>query len=534
MSARRRVVVGLGAVALLGGLLPGFVSEAATAATGYEFGVGDAAVSEGDAKTRVMQFPITLSQPAPTTVTVTSTIAAVSATSGVDFKVSYSGVKNLTFKPGQTTKMVNAVVLPDEVDEGNESISVTLSNPTGGATLGRSIGSGTIVDDDPGVGTRLSISDESVVETDSGKPQLRFWVTLSRPTTTVTAATVTVTGMTATAGIDFRSITKTVSIKPGQVKKAVTVPVTPDVSSESDETVMAMLSNVSGATVSDDMGVGTIHDDDGGGSNEQTASFTLGPFALAPMGSPGSESNTMQGNIPKPTGAFGITGMRFDVTHTDGTPEGHHNVHLHHIVLMDTSRQDSLCNTLPNRFMGAGAERTPVDFGSGEYAYKVGAVDQWTALWHIMNMSEASHTVYIKYEIDYVTGPDLAAAKPLTSYFLDVDDCWGDSEFDVPGTGGPGSVFSKTINYTAARSGTSVFAGGHLHDGGIDLILKVRGTEVCRPTAMYMMGMLHQISACSTPTSVVAGDPIQLTARYDNSTPRSSVMGISVAYSWEP
>ncbi len=532
MSVRRRSLAVLASVALLGALATSLTAETAVAASGNELGVGDAAVWEGDAGSRNLQLPVTMSQPAAGTVTVTATFAGVSATNGTDFKVGSGLVKTLTFSPGQTLKYVTAVILPDTADEVDESISVTLSTPTGGATLGRSLGSGTILDDDPGTGARLGIGDASVVETDAGAPKLRFWATLSQPTATAVQATVEVTGMTANAGSDFKPITKSITIQPGRVKTSITVTVYPDAVNEPDETAMAMLSNVTGAAVGDDMGVGTVIDDDA--SAEQTATFTLGPFSLSPMGTAGSESEATQANIPKPSGAFGLTGIRFDVTHTDGTPEGHHNVHLHHVVLMDTSRADSLCGSLPNRFAGSGAERTPVDFGSGEYAYKVGAGDQWNALWHIMNTSTATHTVYIEYEIDYVTGADLAAAKPLRSYFYDVDNCWGDSEFNVPGTGGPGSVYSKTINYTAARNGVRLFTGGHLHDGGIDLILKDGGVEACRPTAMYEMDMLHQITYCTTPSAVSAGDSVQLTARYSNEQPITGAMGISVSYVWEP
>jgi hypothetical protein len=225
--------------------------------------------------------------------------------------------------------------------------------------------------------------------------------------------------------------------------------------------------------------------------------------------------------------------MRFDLVHGDGTSEGHHNVHLHHTVFMDESRPDSICPSLPNRFVGAGAERTPVSFGT-EYAYKANATDQWDALWHIMNMSTETHTVYIEYEIDYVTGTALTARKPLTSYFYDVDDCWGDSAYNVPGGGGPGSIHTRSITYTAPRNGTRVYTGGHLHQGGIDLILQQNGTEVCRPTAIYMDGMLDAITYCDTPVSVTAGSTIQLTSRYSNEVPLTAVMGISLSYVWEP
>jgi hypothetical protein len=407
-----------------------------------------------------------------------------------------------------------------------------LSNPSTGIELGRSIASGTILDDDPGTGTRLAIGDASVVEGDSGLHKLTLWATLSQPASATVSATVSVAGGTANAGSDFKPITKNLVFTPPQIRKPISVDVIEDLVGEPTETIVATLSSVSGAIVSDATGIGTVHDDDAT-VTVQTASFRLGPFALAPMGSAGSESESTQSNIPKPAGAFGVVGMRFDVVHGDGSPEGHHNVHLHHMVFMDSSRPDSLCPSLPNRFAGTGAERTPISFDP-QYAYKVGAADQWSALWHIMNMSSVSHTVYLQYEIDYISGADLSAAKPLRSYFYDVDDCWGDSEFNVPGGGGVGSVFSKSITYTAPRNGTRLYTGGHLHDGGIDLILQQNGSEVCRPTAVYMDGMLEEITYCDTPTAVAAGTTIGLTARYSNESPIAGAMGIALSYVWEP
>jgi hypothetical protein len=526
-------------VALAGALASAFLavalSEDSPAAVGTQVSVGDSAVWEGDGGAyRTMQFAVTLSQPATSEVTVTATIAPGTATHGTDYRTGYSVTKTVKFRLGQTYKPVAVAVVPDVASEGDETLTVTLSNPTPGIDLGRATATGTIRDDDPGTGVRMSVGDASVVEGDSGIHKMTLWVTLSQPAGSDVTATAMVSGGTATAGTDFKAFTKNLLFRLGQVKKPVVVPVYSDVVGEADETVMVMLSNVSAnATPADSMGTGTILDDDGGAPEVLTATFRLGPFSLAPEGSPGSESNSTQANIPKPSGAFGVVGMRFDVVHGDGTSEGHHNVHLHHVVFMDSSRPDSLCPSLPNRFAGSGQERTPATFGT-EYAYKVGAADQWNALWHIMNTSTATHTVYIEYEVDYVVGDDLAAAKPLTSYFYDVDNCWGDSEFNVPGNGGPGSIFTKSIGYTAPRSGVRVFTGGHLHDGGIDLILTQNGTEVCRPTAMYMDGMLHHISSCNTPVNVTAGNAIQLTARYSNEVPIAGAMGISVSYVWEP
>lgn len=67
------------------------------------------------------------------TVTISYTTSNGSAVAGTDYNAA-SGI--LTFANGETTKAFNITLLPDALSEGNETFSVALSNPTGGATLG--------------------------------------------------------------------------------------------------------------------------------------------------------------------------------------------------------------------------------------------------------------------------------------------------------------------------------------------------------------------------------------------------------------
>jgi hypothetical protein len=98
-----------------------------------------------------------------------------------------------------------------------------------------------------------------------------------------------------------------------------------------------------------------------------------------------------------------------------------------------------------------------------------------------------------------------------------------------------GESFDVLEETVTTPDNARVFTGGHLHQGGIDLILEQNGTEVCRPTATYdVAGMLDTISYCNTPVSVTAGTTIRLTSRYSNEAPLTAVMGISLSYVWEP
>ena len=112
-----------------------------------------------------------------------------------------------------------------------------------------------------------------------------------------------------------------------------------------------------------------------------TQTFRYGPFTLGPGGEvQGSPSSGM----PRPAGAFGLKGAKFNVVDQNGTPVSAHDVHLHHIVMTTSARAGPALPRRRERFIGAGMERTPISIW-GPYAYLVGANDQWGSIYHLMN-----------------------------------------------------------------------------------------------------------------------------------------------------
>ena len=271
-----------------------------------------------------------------------------------------------------------------------------------------------------------------------------------------------------------------------------------------------------------------------GGGETVTQTFRYGPFTLGPgqevQGAPSS-------GMPRPSGAFGLKSAKFNVVDQNGTPVSAHDVHLHHIVMTTSARQDALCPGRAERFMGAGMERTPINFW-GPYAYQVRSNDKWGSIYHLMNETPAgtpAKTLYIEYTLGYQPGATSTNSRFVTPYFMDVTGC-GNSVYDVPGDGGPGSVHEKSRSWTAPVNGMAVFAGGHLHDGGINISLKEDppGWQECIGTANYHENPHHlaAINSCSMHQRVVAGNRYTVTARYDNSQPWEDVMGIVMAYIW--
>ena len=76
------------------------------------------------------------------------------ATAGSDYQ-SRSGT--LTFADGETSKTVNIPIINDGIAEPNQTFNFTLSNPTGGATLGSGSSTIRILDDDSGAGSVITI-----------------------------------------------------------------------------------------------------------------------------------------------------------------------------------------------------------------------------------------------------------------------------------------------------------------------------------------------------------------------------------------
>jgi hypothetical protein len=160
--------------------------------------INDTSVTEGNSGTTPATFTVTLSQAASGTVTVNYATASGTATSGVDFQPA-SGT--LTFLAGETSKTIQVNVVGDTADENDETFTVNLSAPTGGAAIADGQGVGTILDDDPP--SQLSIGDAVVTEGNSGITNATIVVTLAPASAkTVSVSYFTADG-TATAGSDY-------------------------------------------------------------------------------------------------------------------------------------------------------------------------------------------------------------------------------------------------------------------------------------------------------------------------------------------
>ena len=205
-------------------------------------------------------FRVSLSRENNEVVTVDYSTFDGTATAGSDYTATSA---TLTFEPGETRKTIPVEVLDDDEVEGDEILTVRLSDARN-ATLGAAEATGTIRDDDtdeqrPSGRPELVIHDVAVAE-NAGSAVFR--VGLSAESDQAVTVAYRTSDWTATAGADYTATNGTLVFQPGETRKAIAVPVLDDSEEEGDETFTMRLSDVRNATLVDPEGTGTIRDDD--------------------------------------------------------------------------------------------------------------------------------------------------------------------------------------------------------------------------------------------------------------------------------
>ncbi|HEX8216225.1 MAG TPA: Calx-beta domain-containing protein, partial [Allosphingosinicella sp.] len=106
--------------------------------------VADAAIVEGNSGVTYLVFTVNLSFAPTAPVTIDYATSNGTATAGSDY-LAVSG--QLAFAAGEASKTISVPIVGDTVPEGNETLTVTLSNASG-ATIGDGTAAGTITNDD--------------------------------------------------------------------------------------------------------------------------------------------------------------------------------------------------------------------------------------------------------------------------------------------------------------------------------------------------------------------------------------------------
>jgi uncharacterized protein (TIGR03437 family) len=235
-------------------------SDSCTAGALPNLTINDVSVVEGNSGTTTAIFTVNLSAPAQGT-DVTFDIAtqdSTATTANNDYVA--KSLTNQIIPAGQTTYAFAVTINGDTTVEPDEMFHVNVTNVSGVNLLdGQAIG--TISNDDL---PTLSINDVSLTEGNSGTKLFTFTVGLSAAApATITFDIATQDGTATVANNDYVARTLTgQTIAAGQQTHTFDVTVNGDSAIETNETFFVNVTNVSGATILDGQGVGTIQNDD--------------------------------------------------------------------------------------------------------------------------------------------------------------------------------------------------------------------------------------------------------------------------------
>lgn len=236
--------------------------------------IGNRTMPEGSLGSNTFSFPVTLSSPSSSVVTVKAATRNGTATSS-DYT---SRNVTVTFPAGSTAAQnVDVTVASDTTAERDETFFVDLSQPTN-ARISDPEGIGIIQNDDAGgsAPNTLVVSDVTRGEGNDGTAPatpFTFTVTLGQPPLAGQTATVNyhVAEGTASSGSDYAFVSGKLTFGAGETAETITVPIVGDTTPESNETFSVILSGADCSTtttpcdtasIADAEGKGTINNDD--------------------------------------------------------------------------------------------------------------------------------------------------------------------------------------------------------------------------------------------------------------------------------
>jgi hypothetical protein len=228
---------------------------------------GDITQVEGDGhgsteKGTFAEFDVTLSAPQATAVTVKyETVCGIGDKGCKEdyLQTQAPTFHTVTFAAGQVSQLIKVVYYSYSAPEAySETMFVQLFGASG-AILGRSIGNGTIIQDDETTSAEiLYAGDAGVVRGDSGTQFVEFTVTLALPSTSAVTFHYATADGTAASGTDYIGVSGTGTIPAGLTSAHISVAILPDLSPGTTLTFTFTISGSSGPTIERATGTGSI------------------------------------------------------------------------------------------------------------------------------------------------------------------------------------------------------------------------------------------------------------------------------------
>jgi hypothetical protein len=139
------------------------------------------------------------------------------------------------------------------------------------------------------------------------------------------------------------------------------------------------------------------------------------------------------------------------------------------------------------RYFSSGNERTKITLDilgpeKTKWGYHIKSSDKFGFIVDLMNMNMEDKTVYLTMYYDFLEGPLPAGWDDVRVVWFDANQC-GTSE--VTPTRQNGAFTISSWKWTPNFTGKILGVGGHLHDGGMQLDIKVNNKVLCSSKAAY-------------------------------------------------
>jgi hypothetical protein len=214
--------------------------------------VADASVLKPTNGVADLTFSVALAAPQTGTVTVQYAVSDGTATAGIDYVRVLPG--QLVYAPGETNKSIVVTVNGNANPEGNKTISLFLSHPTG-AVLPLATATGTILDNT----AKVSISDAAALEPLAGEHGfMTFVLAISPPSEVPVTVRLTAVDGTAHAGEDFTPDDEPITFQPGEVSKTLFIQVNSHAFTDNLKYFYIDLRSPQGGGIGRGRGTGTI------------------------------------------------------------------------------------------------------------------------------------------------------------------------------------------------------------------------------------------------------------------------------------
>ena len=211
----------------------------------------ESSTSTGAENISSAQVPVSLSEAGLLEITVDYTVTGTATGGGIDYTLANG---TLTFNASETSKNITiASIVNDLLDEDNETVIITLSNPANAILGASTIHTFTILDDDPAPSISFANTGSSGAESVSSA---NIQVNLSANSSKTVSIDYAVSGTATGNGTDFTLANGTLTFNTTEISKNITISnIVDDAILEENETVIVTLSNPINAT----LGTNTTH-----------------------------------------------------------------------------------------------------------------------------------------------------------------------------------------------------------------------------------------------------------------------------------